>query len=303
MPNEGISIVIPTKNRLNDLKRCIESLIPQLSSMDEIIVIDKSSEEYKRRMKKKGIFLISQKTRGYENTLMEAFSEAHGKILSTIDADGTYKPEDLKRAIETLVKGNFDMVLGNRINEHNKNVMGSYISFGNKNLTSIYNKTHKAKLHDVLSGIFVMHRKAFESIRTIKPYRAGTLFFIMEISKKGYDNIVDIPISYLERPNNSVSKLAKSKLLYGAGVALHIVRAARDYNPLAIFGAIGVLLILAGLILGAFVIGSYLASGTLTEIGRALIAFMLVTFGFLSLILGLILDLLLQISKNLEHDH
>jgi hypothetical protein len=38
----------------------------------------------------------------------------------------------------------------------------------------------------------------------------------------------------------------------------------------------------------------------LAEIGRALIAFMLVTIGFLSVISGLILDLLLQIARKMK---
>ncbi len=79
------------------------------------------------------------------------------------------------------------------------------------------------------------------------------------------------------------------------------MRRTRDYSPLLIFGVIGALLILIGLVIGSFVIANYLQTGTfLTEIGRALIAFMLVTVGFLSVIAGLILDLLLQIARRIE---
>ena len=56
---------------------------------------------------------------------------------------------------------------------------------------------------------------------------------------------------------------------------------------------------MAGIIIGALVISNFLATGTLTEIGRALIAFMLVIGGFLSIIAGLILDLLLEIERKL----
>ncbi|MGC9123945.1 MAG: glycosyltransferase family 2 protein [Thermoplasmata archaeon] len=45
MVQNGISIVIPTKNRLNDLKRCLDSLILQLSAEDEIIVIENGSSD------------------------------------------------------------------------------------------------------------------------------------------------------------------------------------------------------------------------------------------------------------------
>ena len=39
----GVSIVIPTKNRIDDLKRCLTSLIPQLTSEDQVIVVDNDS--------------------------------------------------------------------------------------------------------------------------------------------------------------------------------------------------------------------------------------------------------------------
>jgi len=293
-----VSIVLPTieESGVFAVIDSIRALMPGC----EIIVIDKSSESYRKRLRAKRIKLIEQQSRGYENALMEGFKGANGKVVATIDPDGTYDPEDLVKVVSIVKQGKADMALGNRLNGKKTKAMRGYIAFGNNSITKIYNTLHKIGIHDALSGIFAMKREAFEAIRDVVPYRAGTAFFILEVSKAGYSNITDIPIRYYPRPKGTESKLSKSKLLYGLGVSGYIVRSARDYSPLLIFGVIGVILVLAGLILGALVIENYLQTGTLTYIGRSLIAFMLVTIGFLSVIAGLILDLLLQIAKKID---
>jgi CHASE2 domain-containing sensor protein len=123
--------------------------------------------------------------------------------------------------------------------------------------------------------------------------------FAIELARrKGY-RIVEVPIKYYPRAYGR-SKLTKSKLFYGANVVSHIVRLARDYNPLLIFGGIGLVLILCGAVLGVYVIFEYFTTGVFTLIGRSLIAFMLVIVGLLSIIAGFILDLLVEMEKKLE---
>lgn len=293
-----VSVVLPTIEESGAFAviDSIKALMPGC----EIVVIDRSGAEYRKKLREKKIKLVEQQSKGYENALMEGFRSTKGKIVATIDPDGTYDPEDLVKVVNLVRQGKADMALGNRLNGKRTRAMNKYISFGNNSITKIYNTVHKIGIHDALSGIFAMKREAFEAISGVLPYRAGTLFFVLEVSKAGFKNITDMPIKYYPRPNGTESKLAKSKLLYGLGVSGHIVRSARDYSPLLIFGVIGTLLMLAGLILGVLVIINYLNTGALTEIGRALIAFMLVTIGFLSVISGLILDLLLQIARKMD---
>lgn len=42
-----VSVIIPTKNRVNDLEGCIESLINQIYPIDELVVVDGSNEDDK----------------------------------------------------------------------------------------------------------------------------------------------------------------------------------------------------------------------------------------------------------------
>lgn len=291
----GISIIVPTLNEA-EAPRIIKEIYATFGKDLEVIVIDKSNERMKKELLATGANVITQKSSGYENALMEGFRLAKNDILATIDADGTYAVEDLKRVINELQKGDYSFVSGSRAKSFDGNVSG-YIKFGNNFLTKLFNILYRRKMTDVLSGVFAFTRQAFNFIKDDEPYRAGTIFFEIELVRRGF-NITDIPIMYTER-KASKSKISKAKPFYGITMAFHAIRYARDYNPLLIFGSIGVIAILVGIIIGALVISNFLATGALTEIGRALIAFMLVIGGFLSIIAGLILDLLLEIERKL----
>lgn len=50
MEKDRISIVIPTKNRIEDLKRCLNSIVNQLEEGDEIIIVDGGEVSKTKRM-------------------------------------------------------------------------------------------------------------------------------------------------------------------------------------------------------------------------------------------------------------
>ncbi len=291
---EKISVIIPTIEE-ESLFAVIEHLRKLLGKDIEIVVVDKSSDEYFDRIKKAGVVAIRQKDSGVENAIMLGLRSAKGSILASIDADGTHEVAGIKKALEIIEAGKADLVLGNRLNGLEKGSMSFYLKFGNSVLSWIFSRVYKTKIHDVLTGLFVMRRSSFDSIKETEPYRAGIAFFAVELARRGY-RIGEVDIKYYKRKYGP-SKLANSKFAYGLGVAAHLIRRIRDYSPLLIFGGLGVVFILFGGILGVFVLISFIRSGLLTEIGRALIAFMLVVLGFLMIATGFILDLLLEIEK------
>ncbi len=293
----GLSIVVPTKDEPTAprLIKKLRALFPG----SEIIIVDKSSRRNRAALERTGAKVIAQETNGYENALMEGFREAHGDTLATIDADGTYNAEDLKKVISELSKGGASLVAGSRAIRE-RGAMTGTIKFGNSFLTGLFNILYRRHMHDVLSGSFAMTRQAFDSIRHEEPYRAGTLFFEIELIRRGF-GIADVPIKYGTR-RGAPSRITRAKPMYGITIAYHSIRYARDYNPLALFGSIGIAAIVAGLVIGALVLANYLATGALSEVGRALIAFMLVVMGFLSIIAGLILDLLLEVERKLYRE-
>lgn len=218
-----ISIVLP-----NIEEEAIFELIDQLNllfkSEDlEIIVVNKSGPEYYKRLAATGVTIIEQKVMGVERAIMDGLKYASGEILASTDADGTHDSTGLVKGIEIVKSGASDFVLGNRISGLTEGSMSPHIEFGNSALSKIYSIAFNKDVHDVLSGLFVMSRAAYESIKDVKPYKAGIPFFAIEVAKRGF-RISEVPIKYYPRKFGT-SKLAKSKIFFGVMVALRIVGA------------------------------------------------------------------------------
>ncbi len=292
-----ISIVLPTIDEESAFV-VIKDLRKALGKDIEIIVVDKSSDAYFKRLKETGAIVLRQKDSGVENAIMLGLRNAHGDILASIDADGTHDIEGIVKGVKIVGSGNADLVLGNRFGHLEKGSMSPYLYVGNSALSWLYSALYHTKIHDVLTGLFVVKRSAFDSIRDIPPYRAGISFFAIELARAGY-KVREVNIKNYKRAYGK-SKLTKSKLIYGFNVASHLIRQIRDYSPLLLFGGFGVILIVIGLFLGLTVIFQFLSSGVFATTGRALIAFMLVMVGFLFFVAGLILDVLIEIERKLE---
>ena len=292
-----VSVIIPTieEEAIFDLIKQIRQL---LGNDVEIIIVDKSSDAYYNRLKKTDSVVIRQRTKGVENAIMLGLKAAKGDILASIDADGTHDPRGLVKGVKIVESGEADLVLGNRLHSLQEGSMGFYLKTGNQLLSSLFSFIYKTKAHDVLTGLFVMDRGAFDEIRNTEPYRAGIAFFAIELARKGY-KIKEVDIKYYKRAQGT-SKLTRSKTAYGFNVASHIIRQLRDYSPLLIFGGLGLIVLIVGVIVGTAVILSFLHTGVFALSGRALIAFMLIILGFLLGVVGLILDLLLEIEKRLD---
>lgn len=292
-----VSVVLPTIEE-ESVFQIIKDLRSEFGRSLEIIVVDKSSDAYFKRLKETGVAVLRQKDRGVENAIMMGLRYAHGDILASIDADGTHELRGLIEAVKLVERGKYDFVLGNRFGNLQPGAMSAYIHLGNSALSSIFSALYHTRIHDVLTGLFVLTRKSFDSIRDIDPYRAGIAFFAIEMARGGY-RLGEVDIKYYKRAYGK-SKLTKSKLVYGVNVASHLIRQIRDYSPLMLFGGFGTILILVGLGLGLTVFLQFLNSGVFVTTGRALIAFMLVVVGFLFFVAGLILDVLLEIERKLN---
>ena len=295
MTKRHISVIIPTIE-----EESVFNLIKQIKLLlghdIEIIIVDKSSDAYYSKLVKTGATVLRQRTKGVEKAIMMGLRAAHGDILASIDADGTHDPSGLAEGVKLVESGKADLVLGNRFAHLEKGSMGPYLKFGNDIISGLFSTLYGTKVHDVLTGLFVMSKGAFDEIRNVEPYRAGIAFFAIELARKGYV-IREVGIKYYERKYGE-SKLTRSKTAYGINVASHIVRQLRDYSPFLIFGLPGVIILILGALLGILVLANFVDTGVFSFSGRALLAFMLVVLGFLLVVVGLIIDLLLEIERR-----
>lgn len=219
-----VSIVAPTMNeeRAPEIAR---EIFKVFGRGVELIIVDKSDFSYRGLFRGTGARVKVQKTKGYEYAIMEGFAVAKGtKVLASIDPDGTYSVSDLKRVVDQVIRGRADFVSGDR-SGCSFEAMGPYIKFGNFLFAMAFDVLFLQRMKDVFSGSFAMGREAFESIRKIRPYYSGTLFFEMELAKRNF-RLRNLRISYGPRVGTK-SKLAKSKTVYASKVLMSILRDRR----------------------------------------------------------------------------
>ena len=114
MPSPELSIVIPTIEEESVFK-IIGKLRKMFGKGLEIIIIDKSGDAYYKRLKATGVIVLRQKDRGVENALTLGLRHANGKLLASIDADGTHGIDGLIEAVSIVKSGKAVLVMGNRL--------------------------------------------------------------------------------------------------------------------------------------------------------------------------------------------
>ena len=114
-----ISVVIPMFNEELTIGNVIERLtlvMQKLGFNYEIIVVDDCSTdkslEFSRSPSVKVFSLKMHMGKGY--ALRAGFAKAKGEIITTIDSDGSHRPEELPRLLTPILQNKSDLVIGSR---------------------------------------------------------------------------------------------------------------------------------------------------------------------------------------------
>ncbi len=84
----NVSIIIPAYNEEDVLERCLEAICPQITSHDEIILVDNNSTDKTLEIAKKyPVTIISESEQGLIPARNTGFAAAKCEILARIDAD------------------------------------------------------------------------------------------------------------------------------------------------------------------------------------------------------------------------
>lgn len=114
-----ISVVIPVFNETltvgNVIKR-VKAAMEKTGFRHEIIVVDDCSEDNSLETSKtagaNAYSLKKHMGKGY--ALRAGFAKAKGKIIATIDSDGSHRPEELPRLLAPILQDQADLVIGSR---------------------------------------------------------------------------------------------------------------------------------------------------------------------------------------------
>ncbi len=293
-----MSIVIPVFNEAENvglLHGEIAAAVKNRTEEYEIIFVDDgSSDDSLIELKKirsgdpRVRIIHFRKNFGQSAAISAGFNYSSGAVVVAMDADLQNDPADIPLVVDKVGEG-FDIVNGWRRDRHDKWLTRRVPSFfGNKLISWITG----VKLHDYGCTL-----RGFRSdvVKNMKLYGEMHRYIPAIASRMGIKS-TEIVVNHRER------KFGRSK--YGLGrtfrVLLDLISIkfllAYSHRPLQIFGGAGLLMILAGMVSGAyltytkFVLNQGIA-------GRPLLFFtlLMVFLGFQAISLGLLAEMLSRI--------
>jgi dolichol-phosphate mannosyltransferase len=169
-----LSVVVPCYNESRTLRRCIEKVlsIADDSLFLEIIIVDDCSNDDSRtialeleKTHQEIILITHENNQGKGAALRTGFKRATGDFVAVQDADLEYDPNDLKRILAPLIRGDADVVLGSRfLSSGVHRVLYFWHSLANRFLTLLSNVFTDLNLTDMECCYKVFRREVIQDI-------------------------------------------------------------------------------------------------------------------------------------------
>lgn len=225
--------------------------------------------------------------------------EVDADVYVMVDADLTYPAADLHRLLEPVLRGDADMVCGDRhdagiYSRENKRPMHDT---GNKAVRMLINKLFQGNLHDILTGYRVFSKRFVKNF----PILSTGFELETEISIHALDNgysIVEVPTNYMDRPEGSVSKL--STVSDGVKVIKTIFSVLMNHRPLFFFSIISAILLILAILAGLPAVLDYFRYEYVFHLPLAVLSMGLFTVSALALTIAFILHGL-RTSQRYDH--
>lgn len=209
-----ISIVIPVFNEEKNISELLDKIQNNLSSNDQIIVVDDcSTDNTVDIVKTFPCELIKHENNiGKGQALINGISKAKGDIIFFIDGDGQDDPSEISKLVEKLNEG-YDFVIGSRFipdknqekkKRYDQNALSPVNFVGNKTLTFLINKLFDLNIYDTQSGFKCFRSDKLRSLKLeSKKYEIETEIVIK--SKKQNLRIAEVPVYRYERKHGTSS--------------------------------------------------------------------------------------------------
>ena len=297
-------IQIPCYNEAETLAITLRDLPRSVAGFDTVewlIINDGSTDATEQVARANGVdHIISfPKNQGLARAFMsglDASLSLGADVIVNTDADNQYNAGDIPLLVQPILDKKADMVIGTRpISEI------THFPFIKKQLQKlgswVVRLASRTDIRDAPSGFRAMSRDAAMQINVFNEY-TYTLETIIQAGQKNMA-IVSVPVRVNEdlRP----SRLVKSVFSYLKRSIITIIRIFVVYKPFRFFMAIGLLMFMAGFLIGVrFLYFYFWANEASGHIQSLILASILLSMGFQTMVLAFLADLLAVNRRLLE---
>lgn len=302
MSTKKIAIILPAYNEALTIAATIEAF-HRAQPDAEIVVVDNRSSDGTGRVARETFArigaratLLEERRPGKGNAVRKAFLETEADLYVLADADLTYRAEDLSSLLVPVVKGEVDIVVGNRHanSTYRKQNRRPFHNFGNNLVRGLINFLFRVDIQDVMSGYRVMSRRFVKSFPILtEGFELETEMTLHAVDKRLA--LLELPIHYDSRPEGSTSKL--NTFRDGFRVLKTVLWIFKDYRPLPFFTLLSALSFVAAMGLGIPVIIAFMETGLVLRFPTAILATGLMLFSLMFFVTGLILDTVVKFQR------
>ena len=286
---EKIAVLLPAYNEEVTIVKVIEDFRRVLPHADIYVYDNNSKDKTNQLAREAGAIVRFEPRQGKGNVVRSMFREIDADYYIMADADDTYPAEEVEALLQPLRDGLADMTIGDRLSngtyaEENKR---GFHGFGNNLVRLLVNKLYKGNYNDIMTGYRGFNRLFVKNFPVLSPgFEIETELSIHSLDKRF--KLVEVPITYKDRPEGSESKL--STFSDGFKVLRMIFNLFKDYKPLIFFSILTFLFFVLGLIVGIPVLSEFARTGMIDKVPSAVLATGFMILSALSFVAGFILD-------------
>ena len=295
--NKKIAVLIPCYNESKTIEKVVKDYKKALPEADIYVYDNNSKDGTDEIAKKAGAIVRYEYKQGKGNVIRTMFREIEADCYLMIDGDDTYPAENAREMCNLVLDGKADMVIGDRLSStyftENKR---PFHNFGNRIVRWLINKLFKNNVKDIMTGYRAFSYQFVKGFPVLsKGFEIETEMTIHAVDKNF--KLVEIPVTYRDRPEGSVSKL--NTYSDGLKVLKTIMILFKEYRPGLFFGLLSLIFLIASLILGIPVIIEYFQTGLVPRFPSLIVSGIFLVITLLLWVCGIILQVIVKKHRQL----
>jgi glycosyltransferase involved in cell wall biosynthesis len=281
-----IAVLVPCYNEETTIGKVVRDFKAALPNANVFVYDNASKDKTSEVAREAGAIVRYEAHPGKGNVVRRMFADIEADVYVMVDGDDTYDAGVAPLLVGELIASHSDMINGSRI----ATVQEAYRlghRFGNRMLTGLVAAIFGDRFQDMLSGYRVFSRRFVKSF----PALAAGFEIETELTVHALElrmPVREIPTTYKERPEGSVSKL--KTYTDGFKILRTIVTLVKEERPMHFFSFLFAILASVSVLISVPLFLDYLQTGLVPRFPTAILATGLMLLGFLSLACGLILD-------------
>jgi glycosyltransferase involved in cell wall biosynthesis len=282
-----VAVVIPCLDEERTIGKVIGDMKAALPGAEIFVFDNGSTDRTAEFARASGATVIPSPRRGKGNVIRHMANVIEADAYLLLDGDDTYPAAEAPQLLRRFLDDHVDMLVATRLDSHAVQAFRVFHKIGNRVIARIISLLFRAPVTDVLSGYRILSSR-FVRVAHLRAegFEVETEMTLQALAK-GL-SILEVPISYGNRPTGSHSKL--DTVSDGLLIFKCIFLLFKDYKPFVFFTAVAALLATLSLIAGSAPVLDFYRYEFVYHVPRAILAAGLALLAAASFGVGLLLD-------------